>query len=75
MPERYIIIPEHAVVGVDGAFEDAYSAAVQASRRVEKDRVPRVVVQVIAHVRESRVPKVDIVEIAQIARIAGVHDG
>ncbi|MCR6661857.1 MAG: hypothetical protein NVV60_01585 [Luteimonas sp.] len=61
MPDRYVIAPAHVVTSADQEFSDPHEASVAASRLVEKDKAPRVVLRVAAHVRVSPVPKVDVV--------------
>lgn len=75
MADRFLVIPAYAASGAHGEFADPHAAAVEASSMVERDRVPRVVVQLVSEIRASPVPKLDIVQIADIARTAGVSDG
>lgn len=67
MRERYVVLPVHAIAGA-GGFDDPAKAGAAASRLVQKDRVPRVVVAVHAEVRVTEA--VDIVTIAEVDRAA-----
>lgn len=67
MADRYAVIPAHLVRHVD-QFDDPAVAAVAASQQVGKDRVPRVVVQLVSEVSASSKPHVQLVQIAEVGR-------
>lgn len=67
MADCYVVIPAHLVRHAE-QFNDAAVAAVEASQQVSKDRVPRVVVQLISEVSASAKPHVQLVQIAEVAR-------
>lgn len=64
---RYAVVPAH-VVRAAAQYSDHADAGVAASQLVAKDRVPRVVVQVVSEISASNKPHVQLVQIAEVAR-------
>lgn len=67
MHDQYVVVLAH-VVRDAAKHADQFSAAEEATRAVEKDKVPRIVLRVLAEVRASSVPRVNIVQVEEQAR-------
>lgn len=70
MADQFVVLPLHAVRDAV-RHGDAYGAAADAARQVEKDRTPRVVVQVMSEISVAPEPKLAIVQVAEIDGHAG----
>lgn len=62
MADQFIVVPAHVAIGA-AKYDSREEAAVIAANLVEKDRTPRVVLQVLTKVEVSAQPRVDIVHV------------
>lgn len=66
MRKQFAVVPMHVVRNAEN-YADPATAAVAASQLVGKDRVARVVVEVVSEVSATATPHVRMVQIAEVA--------
>lgn len=63
MADKYFVVPAHTVGSLTGY--DSTDAAIGAAReRVQKDAIPRIVIQISACLRPSPIPRVEVTSYA-----------